>query len=180
MKATGIVRRIDELGRVVIPKEIRRTLRIREGDSLEIFTNRENELILKKYSPLSEMSEYSDSCAEAIHEAAGISVLITDNDAFVSASSDLKKEYSDVLVSPELDKAIVSRKLQSLSAKDKNIIPLKKDGETGFAAQLFVPILSDGENYGVIAAVTNNPAGFAPGDITLLKTAALYLAKQLG
>ncbi len=179
MKATGIVRRIDELGRVVIPKEIRRTLRIKEGDALEIFTNRENELILKKYSPLNEMNEFSDACAEALHEAAGISVLITDNDMFVSASSDQKNEYLGAMFSPELDKLVAAGRKQSFSAKDGNIIPLKKGDDNKFAAQIFMPITVSSERFGMIVAVTNAPEGFSASDATLLNATALYLAKQL-
>ena len=68
MRATGIVRRIDDLGRVVIPKEIRRTMRIREGDPLEIFTDRDGSVILRKYSPIGEIGEFAQEYAEAMHK----------------------------------------------------------------------------------------------------------------
>ena len=80
MKATGIVRRIDDLGRIVVPKEIRRTLRIREGDPLEIFTDREGEIILKKYSPIGELSQFAGEYAESLAHTTGYLVLITDGD----------------------------------------------------------------------------------------------------
>ena len=86
MKAPGIVRRIDDLGRIVVPKEIRRTLRIREGDPLEIFTSREGEIMLKKYSPIGEMGEIAGNCAEALAQAAEALVCITDRDYIVAAS----------------------------------------------------------------------------------------------
>ena len=95
MKATGIVRRIDDLGRVVIPKEIRRTLRIREGDPLEIFTDREGGVILKKYSPIGELTDFSKEYAESLQQAIGHIVLISDKDTFVSASGAPKKDYLD-------------------------------------------------------------------------------------
>lgn len=86
MKATGIVRRIDDLGRVVIPKEIRRTLRIREGDPLEIFTDREGEIILKKYSPIGELGTLAKLYAESLAQTLGCTVCITDTDQVVAAS----------------------------------------------------------------------------------------------
>ena len=92
MKATGIVRRIDDLGRIVVPKEIRRTLRIREGDPLEIFTDREGEIILKKYSPIGELSQFAGEYAESLAQTTGHLVLITDCDHVVTASGAGKKE----------------------------------------------------------------------------------------
>ena len=86
MKATGIVRRIDDLGRIVIPKEIRRTLRIRESDPLEIFTDREGEIILKKYSPIGEMSTFAKQYAESLAQVSGHTALITDRDQFIAVS----------------------------------------------------------------------------------------------
>src|SRR3712207_8436725 len=92
MKATGIVRRIDDLGRVVIPKEIRRTLRIREGDPLEIFTDRDGGVILKKYSPIEELSNFSKEYAEALQNTIGNIILICDKDNIISVSGATKKE----------------------------------------------------------------------------------------
>src|SRR5690606_24522992 len=86
MKATGIVRRIDDLGRVVIPKEIRRTLRIREGDPLEIFTDREGEVILKKYSPIGELNEFANEYCESLHENTKFIAMITDRDNIIAIS----------------------------------------------------------------------------------------------
>ena len=100
MKATGIVRRIDDLGRIVVPKEIRRTLRIREGDPLEIFTSREGEIMLKKYSPIGEMGEIAGNCAEALAQAAEALVCITDRDYIVAASGSGRKELEGEHISP--------------------------------------------------------------------------------
>ena len=99
MKATGIVRRIDDLGRVVIPKEIRRTLRIREGDPLEIFTDRDGGVILKKYSPIEELTDFSKEYCDSLQQVIGHVVLIADKDAFVSVSGATKKEYVERKVS---------------------------------------------------------------------------------
>lgn len=86
MKATGIVRRIDDLGRIVVPKEIRRTLRIREGDPLEIFTGREGEVILKKYSPIADLGQFAQAYAEALYETLGTPILISDRDEMIAVS----------------------------------------------------------------------------------------------
>ena len=100
MKATGIVRRIDDLGRVVIPKEIRRTLRIREGDPLEIFTDREGEIILKKYSPIGELGTFAKEYADSLGQVAGVMVCICDRDAVIAAAGGAKKEYLGKSISP--------------------------------------------------------------------------------
>ena len=100
MKATGIVRRIDDLGRVVIPKEIRRTLRLREGTPLEIFTDREGEIILKKYSPMVELTAFSGQYAEAMSQATGLMVCITDRDQVIAVSGGSKK---DLLAKPSVN-----------------------------------------------------------------------------
>ena len=93
MKATGIVRRIDDLGRIVVPKEIRRTLRIREGDALEIFTDREGEIILKKYSPLGEMGNFADQYAESLAQTLGYLVCITDTDQVIAEQDRGRKNF---------------------------------------------------------------------------------------
>ena len=103
MKATGIVRRIDDLGRVVIPKEIRRTLRIKEGTPLEIFTDREGEIILKKYSPIGELSIFAKEYAEALSQTTGCLACITDHDQVVSAAGPAHKEYAGRAISRDLE-----------------------------------------------------------------------------
>jgi stage V sporulation protein T len=95
VKATGIVRRIDDLGRIVVPKEIRRTLRIREGDPLEIFTDREGEIILKKYSPIGELGQFAGEYAESLAQTTGYLVLVTDCDHVIAASGSGKKEFEE-------------------------------------------------------------------------------------
>ena len=126
MKATGIVRRIDDLGRVVIPKEIRRTLRIREGDPLEIFTDREGGVILKKYSPIGELSDFSKGYTESLQQTIGHVIMICDKDSVVSISGAPKKEYMDKKISSELEKLIDDRKTVSTS-EGKEVIPIYDD-----------------------------------------------------
>ncbi|HSU79647.1 MAG TPA: stage V sporulation T C-terminal domain-containing protein, partial [Candidatus Angelobacter sp.] len=109
MKATGIVRRIDDLGRVVIPKEIRRTLRIREGDPLEIFVDRDGEVILKKYSPINELGNFAQEYAESLAENSGCLVLIADRDAIISVAGGSKKDYIDKNIGPAVERAMDSR-----------------------------------------------------------------------
>ena len=101
MKATGIVRRIDDLGRVVIPKEIRRTLRLREGTPLEIFTDREGEIILKKYSPIGEIENFAKAYAEAMSQIAGHRVLVTDREKVIAVAGSGTKGFLGKCISPE-------------------------------------------------------------------------------
>ena len=110
MKATGIVRRIDDLGRVVIPKEIRRTLRIREADPLEIFTDREGEIILKKYSPIGEMSTFAKQYAESLAQVSGHIALITDRDQFIAVSGGMKSLLGKS-ISADLEEVLEKRQM---------------------------------------------------------------------
>lgn len=109
MKATGIVRRIDDLGRVVIPKEIRRTLRIKEGTPLEIFTDREGEIILKKYSPIGELSIFAKEYAESLSQSTGMLSCITDHDQVVAAAGPGSKEFIGKMISHQLEGVINDR-----------------------------------------------------------------------
>ena len=119
MKATGIVRRIDDLGRVVVPKEIRRTLRIREGDPLEIFTDKEGEIILKKYSPIGELSAFAKQYAESLSQMLGCLAGICDMDQVVAAAGNGKKELQDEDITRELGEFLKERKTQNAKAGEK-------------------------------------------------------------
>ena len=116
MKATGVVRRIDDLGRIVIPKEIRRTLRIKEGDPLEIFTDREGQVILKKYSPIGELSEFATGYAETLSKATGHIACITDKDSVIAVSGGSKKEFLEQSLSKELEKVMENKENVSFGA----------------------------------------------------------------
>jgi AbrB family transcriptional regulator (stage V sporulation protein T) len=111
MKATGIVRRIDDLGRVVIPKEIRRTMRIREGDPLEIYTDREGEVIFKKYSPIGELASFAAQYADTLHKTCSLAVVICDRDAVIACAGVPRKEFNDKQLSDEMEAIIESRAL---------------------------------------------------------------------
>lgn len=141
MKATGIVRRIDDLGRVVIPKEIRRTLRLREGTPLEIFTDREGEIILKKYSPMVELAAFAVQYAEAMAQSTGLMVCMTDRDQVIAVSGGPKKDYLQKPVSRQLENIITERMNVLAVKEDKAYVPLIMDEPEGVTAEAIVPII---------------------------------------
>lgn len=149
MKATGIVRRIDDLGRVVIPKEIRRTLRIREGDPLEIFTDREGEIILKKYSPIGELGTFAKEYAESLAQTVGHITCIVDKDQIIAVSGGGKKEFFEKHISSEMENCINKRTSLIAERNDANFVPvLEDDSESAYNHQLIVPIIAEGGRYG--------------------------------
>lgn len=181
MKATGIVRRIDDLGRVVIPKEIRRTLRIREGDPLEIFTDREGGVILKKYSPIGELSEFSKGYAESLQQTIGNIIIICDRDMLISVSGVQKKEYMDKKISFELEKIIEERRTILIS-KEREIIPLYDDEEFEgkYATQVISPIIAEGDAIGAVIIVSKDKdEEFGEVELKLAETASSFLGKQM-
>src|SRR3954452_3219285 len=119
MKATGIVRRIDDLGRVVIPKEIRRTLRIREGDPLEIFVDRDGEVILKKYSPISELGDFAKEYAEALFDSLGNPILICDRDTYITIAGGSKKDFLNKSISSLIEKTMEGRTSILINQKEE-------------------------------------------------------------
>ncbi|MBQ6820633.1 MAG: stage V sporulation protein T [Clostridium sp.] len=180
MKATGIVRRIDDLGRVVIPKEIRRTLRIREGDPLEIFTDREGGVILKKYSPIGELTDFSKEYAESLQQAIGHIVLIADKDAFISGSGASKKEYMERKISSEVEKIMEDRKAVLLTESNK-FIPLHNDDEAEvYSGQVIAPIIAEGDAIGAVMIVCKEAGGkLGEVELKLAETASSFLGKQM-
>ena len=180
MKATGIVRRIDDLGRVVIPKEIRSTLRIREGDPLEIFTDREGGVILKKYSPIGELTDFSREYAESLQQTIGHIILIADKDTFISASGVPKKDYVDRKVSSELEKIMDDRKSVILGDAGK-VIPLHTDdSEEGYSYQVISPIIAEGDSIGAVIILTKESSeSLGELELKLAETAAILLGKQM-
>ena len=125
MKATGVVRRIDDLGRIVIPKEIRRTLRIREGDPLEIFTDKEGEIILKKYSPIGELSEFASQYAETLAKTTGHIACISDKDTIIAVAGAPKKEYLEKSISNEVER-IMEEKIKYHENEYQTVINIRK------------------------------------------------------
>lgn len=175
MKATGIVRRIDDLGRIVIPKEIRRTLRIRERDALEIFTDRDGEVILKKYSPIADLEDFAQEYADSLYESTGHIALITDRDAYIAVSGTGRKTYLGKTLPEELSDAMESRNVYN-SEETGERLPIQSFED---AHQLLVPIIHDGDVVGSIVLVSKEKA-MADLEKTLCQTAADFLAKQLG
>ena len=162
MKATGIVRRIDDLGRVVIPKEIRRILRIREGDPLEIYTSNNGEVILKKYSPINELSHYASEYAETAANILGASVVISDTDQVIAVSGGLKKDIMDKKIDYELDKIIQSK---NRFLNDKKIV---------------VPIVSQGDPIGSITVLPKEDSRIlGEAELKAAEIGAGFLAKQM-
>lgn len=180
MKATGIVRRIDELGRVVIPKEIRRTLRIREGDPLEIFTDREGGIILKKYSPIGELSDFSKEYAESLQMSIGHIVLVSDNDNIINVSGIQKKDYIDKKVSIEMGKVIDDRKAVITGEGANKPIPVYEDDDTAYSAQVVAPIIAAGDAIGAITIISKEKGDkFGELELKLAETGANFLGKQM-
>ncbi|MBQ9774175.1 MAG: AbrB/MazE/SpoVT family DNA-binding domain-containing protein [Clostridia bacterium] len=183
MKATGIVRRIDDLGRVVIPKEIRRTMRIREGDPLEIYTDREGEVIFKKYSPIGELAAFAAQYAETLHKTCSLSIVICDRDAVIACSGVSRKDYSDKALSKELEQIIESRSLYVHREGDAPV-PVLAEGSTHFIS-CAMPIISEGDIAGCVASLTDQPNAarhdMPSGEVEtkLILTAAGFLGRQL-
>ncbi len=180
MKATGIVRRIDDLGRVVIPKEIRRTMRIREGDPLEIYTSADGEVIFRKYSALGEMSENAVQVAEIMQKLAGCAVLVFDRDHVVAVSGTQKKEFMERRISPALEEMMESRRGYYAKANDSNRLrPVEGVPRTAFAC---LPILTAGDVTGAVAFLdaVDHPVT-APSDLqcSLISAAAQFLGRQM-
>ena len=181
MKATGIVRRIDDLGRVVIPKEIRRTLRIREGDPLEIFTDKEGEVILKKYSPICELGEFAKEYAESLQEVTGHIAIITDRDTIVAVAGGSKKEAVDKRISSELEKIMESKELYLATGSSRPIrVSSEEYSPDEYINQVIAPIISQGDPIGSIILISKKEdAKMGQLEEQLAETAAKFLAKQM-
>ena len=182
LKATGIVRRIDELGRVVIPKEIRRTLRIREGDPLEIYTDRDGEVILKKYSPIGEMSSFAKDYTESIFRSLGHIACIVDRDQVIAASGVNKKELWDKPISHDLEQAIASRQTQTFNRimGGKAMSVTNEDDNSGYTAQVVSPIIADGEAIGAVLLLSREQgAKMGDAEIKVAETTAGIVGRQM-
>ena len=176
MKATGIVRRIDDLGRVVIPKEIRRTLRIREGDPLEIFVDRDGEVILKKYSPIGELGDFAKEYADSLYESTDHIACISDRDTIIAVAGAPKKEFLDKPISQAMERSMEER--QSILNNDLDKSGDEEDAK--FSAQVISPIIAEGDPIGAVILYSKEP-GRKMGDLELklAETAAGFLAKQM-
>lgn len=185
MKATGIVRRIDDLGRVVIPKEIRRTLRIREGDPLEIFVDREGEVILKKYSPIGELGDFAKEYADSLHETTGHISMIADRDVIIAVSGANKREFLGKAVGKAVERALEERNILIMKEieapeDENNHIIQNDDREYTVKAQVIAPIITQGDPIGAVIMVSKEPdVKLGDLEVKLAETAAGFLAKQM-
>ena len=182
MKATGVVRRIDDLGRVVIPKEIRRTMRIREGEPLEIFVDRDGEVILKKYSPIGELGEFGQEYVDSLAEVTGHIACILDHDAVVAVSGTKKNKFIDKPISDLGQEVISNQEIKIINEVTEDIFceGIYNEEDNRFTAQVLVPITVDNEAIGVVVLASQQD-GVVMEDMEkkLANTAAGFLAKQM-
>lgn len=185
MKATGIVRRIDDLGRVVIPKEIRRTMRIREGDPLEIFVDRDGEVILKKYSPIGELGDFATDYADSMHEAVLHTVLIADRDQIIAVAGGAKKEFLNKQVSPAVEEIMEARRAVVLNRTGEGrlinqCLLADEEDECKYTAAVVATIVSGGDPIGAVIICSKEP-GVTMGELELklAETGAGFLGKQM-
>lgn len=177
LKATGIVRRIDDLGRVVIPKEIRRTLRIREGDPLEIFIDREGEVILKKYSPINELGNFAKEYAEALFDSLQFPVLICDRDEIIAVAGESKKDYLNKSIGAQLEKAIENRANQT--EESTTTVEVIKGREEELDSYTISPIIANGDPIGCVMMFSKGGNALGDAEKKVVETAASFLAKQM-
>lgn len=179
MKATGIVRRIDDLGRIVIPKEIRRTLHIRESDPLEIFTDREGQIILKKYSPIGEMTTFAKQYAESLAQVSGHTAMIADRDLFIAVAGGYKQLLGKS-VSKQLDEKMNNREMVIASKGDRNFISICDEVGEEYLHQAIAPILCEGDIIGSVVLLENDNKG-KMGEVEqkLVLSAAGFLGRQM-
>lgn len=174
MKTTGVVRRIDDLGRIVIPKEIRRTLRIRDGEPLEIFVDQEG-ITLKKYSSIQDLSEIAKNLVETINKSLNKTILITDRDKYIAISRELRKEYLDKTISKDLEEIMKTRE----TIVEKNITSIKLvESKTEQMSYVIVPIIMNGDAIGLVL-VSSSEEGLLEIDEKMANITASFLAKYI-
>lgn len=182
MKATGVVRRIDDLGRIVIPKEIRKVLRIKEGDPLEIFTDKEGEVILKKYSPIGELSEFATGYAETLSKTTGHIACITDKDSVIAVSGGSKKEFLEQDLSRELEQLMDDKEVYISKDNNEVSIPVIKNDnkERKFNSQVVYPIIAQGDVIGSVILLSKDPkTKMGETEQVVAQSAAGFLSSQM-
>lgn len=180
MKATGIVRRIDDLGRIVIPKEIRRTLRIRESDPLEIFTDHEGSIILRKYSPIGDMGSFAKPYAESLAQVSGHMALIADRDQLIAAAGSGNKQLIGKTLSKEMEDKMNAREIVCASKDDLQYVPVTEDETDSFCHEVMIPILAQGDIIGAVVLLSNDEANpMSEVELKLAQSAAGFLGKQI-
>ncbi len=175
MKATGIVRRIDDLGRVVIPKEIRRTMHIKEGAPLEIFTDTQGGVIFKKYSPVGELTDTTDQYCEVLNRSVNMPVLICDRDHVISVSGAPKREFAERRISEALEELMESR-TSFLKENEQQLMPV--DG-LSHTADIAVPIISSGDILGAVVFLSSENVHASRTELKLAQVAASFIGKQM-
>ena len=179
MKATGIVRRIDDLGRIVIPKEIRRTMRIREGDPLEIFTDKDGIVIFKKYSQMGELSEFAENYVEAIQKVSGYPTAIVDKDAVIAVSGVAKKDLLEKNISSEISEVLEDRMTYGYMEGDEHSIPLLNSTDK-YRVNIACPIVSQGEPIGAVVIFSSDQVqNLGEMEEKIAQTSATVLGKML-
>ena len=178
MKATGIVRRIDDLGRVVIPKEIRRTLRIREGDPLEIFTQKDGEVIFKKYSPMGGLGDSAVQMCETLAKTTDCATIVCDRDTIIAVAGAPKKDLHEHRISSALEKIMETRKVH-MHQRGESMIPVV-DGIEKYGIAIAAPILAEGDVMGcIVFLVSDTSKTLGEVEHKLAQTVAAFLGKQM-
>ena len=182
MKATGVVRRIDDLGRVVIPKEIRKVHRIKEGDPLEIFTDKEGEIILKKYSPIGELTEFASTYADTISKTTGHIACITDKDTVIAVAGGSKKDFLEKGLSKELEEVMENKEIFKSKENNEISIPITQNEgrERIYNSQVIYPIITDGDVVGSVILLSKEP-NKKMGEVEdkVAQSAAVFLGTHL-
>jgi AbrB family transcriptional regulator (stage V sporulation protein T) len=179
LKTTGIVRRIDDLGRIVIPKEIRRTLHIRDGDSLEIFTDRDGSVVFRKYSPVRELSPFAEQYSEVLNRTTSLPILICDRDCVIAVAGLSCEEYMDRKISSSLDGIMESHKGFFLQENNSSIFQAIEGAES--KASVVAPILLSGNDVaGCVIAIAQTPSSIAnETQIKQIEMVAEIMARQV-
>ena len=179
MKATGVVRRIDDLGRVVIPKEIRKTLRIKEGDPLEIFTEKDGGIILRKYSPIGELTEFATGYAETLSKTTGHIAFITDKDTVIAVSGISKKDYLEQNVSDELEQLMEDKEVYTSKENSDIAMPITQ-GDKEYNSQVVYPIISNGDTIGTVILLSKQ-SNIKMNEVEkkVAQSAATFLGSQM-
>ena len=178
MKATGIVRRIDDLGRVVIPKEIRRTLRIREGDPLEIYTEKDGEVIFKKYSPMGDLADFAGQICDAIGKNTGHIAAVCDRDSIIAVAGAPRRELMDKRCSQELERLMEARRNYRAQEGDGPVYAV--DGLERYRLGVAAPILAEGDLMGcVLLLLGPEDAPLGEAEQKLVQTVAGFLGRQM-
>ena len=177
MKATGIVRRIDDLGRVVIPKEIRRTMRIREGDPLEIYTTKDGEVIFKKYSLLGGLEDFAAQFCDTLSHSTEFTAAVTDRDAIIAVAGVGKRELLGKTISEPLERIMEDRQVWLLGSSEEQVAAC--EGLAGFTAAVAAPILCEGDVLGLVLFLTSDDRAAGETEYKLAQTVAAFLGKNM-